>query len=250
MRKIMFFLFLVVSVAWADTGCRLGGRLKIMFVDSTIWWRDADSFWGVYQGEKLGYLLEDGYNCDKQESEKSFLDSNTYIYRSRESHGVRKVGLVQNSLSFWNMADVFKDEFMHWYQCGMLNLSYKEADSLASFLAEKLENDWDCYESEQFYVCDDPTQIPDQIWQWTENACREAGTSFLNVFAQLAKYSDIGIVSVNSQVQIPAGLRGEKYYVFDMNGKMIQSGIARNTSRLSMMPAILKIGKVKPILLK
>lgn len=281
MNKIIFFVLFSISVVLADETCRFVTNMHIEFLDSTIWWRDADSFFGFVQ------TLEDGYDCSKKEDEKTFLDSNTYIHRKmyRNPSGLREMYVVQSSLSSYKLADVLKDEFMHWHRCQMLDMTDEQADSVINFWIEKVDdydNGVDCYESEQFYICDNPTGVSDKILQWRNQSCRAEGVEIsdplinknscgaldsligpqwmwlremcaeagYNGFVQTQKQADVNIVLDNGLVQIPVALRGEKYYLFDMNGKIVQNGFAGNTIRLSMMPAILKIGKVKPILLK
>jgi hypothetical protein len=54
----------------------------------------------------------------------------------------------------------------------------------------------------------------------------------------------------NHEVHISKSLLGEAYAVFDMNGKVIQKGIAGEIIRMPISPSILKIGAQKPILCK
>lgn len=221
---------------------------RVTFNDSTLWWRDLNSFWGagpLLVNDELTYTLEDGYNCEKGEYEKAFLDSNVYLNRLRHftgysSHGVRIVDIAYNTLSSHNIGDVFKDEFLHWQQCGMLNLTPEEADSVADVLVNMinaLNDNLDCWETEQFLVCDPPAGVPQQFVKWANEAC--ASTSI--EFPQRTPANNI--VYENGRAQIPEHLRGERYFIFDMNGRILQKGLATETIDLPPTPSILKIGK-------
>lgn len=281
MNKIMFFVLFAISVVFADIRCDFVTGVQIKFPDSTIWWHDANSFFGFIQ------TLEDGYDCLKKEDEKTFLDSNTYIHRKmyQNPSGLREMYVVQSSLSSYKLADVLKDEFMHWYRCQLLDMADEQFDSVINFWVKKIDEfdeNLDCYISEHFHVCEYIGKVSDEILQWRNQSCRAEGVEIsdplinknscgaldsligpqwmwlremcaeagYNGFVRTQKQADVNIVLDNGLVQIPVALRGEKYYLFDMNGKIVQNGFAGNTIRLSMMPAILKIGKVKPILLK
>ena len=54
----------------------------------------------------------------------------------------------------------------------------------------------------------------------------------------------------NHEVHISKSLLGEAYAIFDMNGKLIQKGIAGEIIRMPTSPSILKIGARKPFLCK
>ncbi len=151
------------------------------------------------------------------------------------------------SISILNhgLGDAFRDEFLHWQQCGFLNLSYEEADSLVGYLVDALndfykgkviQTSWVEIEEAYFDVSSD------QIKNWAKRACAKAP------IAQVKKNGAARIVLENGLAHIPERLIGQKYFIFDMNGRVIQQGIASETIRMPLYPVILKVGNEKPFL--
>ena len=250
MKKNLFFPLLLVSAVFADTYCRLHVPIEIHFLDSTIW-HSKYSFSGYYYTDDND-TLADGYKCLKKESEKAFLDSNVFFYRGHILGEHKKPGeqilyVFQVNTSTYNIGDVIKDEFMHWQECGMLSLTHEEADSLSTFLADSLNNfynELNSLETDMFAYYPYSYDNPDQIIEWTKKACQSA------VPIQPRKHPDSRISFENHLAHIPPTLHGEKYFVFDLNGKTIQQGIAEETVRIQQTPVILKIGSQNPILPK
>lgn len=226
--------------------------VKIIFRDSTIWWRDLNSFFGagpVLLDGELTTILEDGYNCEKQKYEKAFIDTNTYLHRDYGTGNHlewRIMYIGQNNLSTYNVGDVFKDEFMHWQQCGMLSLSNEEVDDLGDSIAKAIVDMFENLNSlqkDRFSVSDYPGDRT-QFAKWAEEACATVS------IALQKKPANASIVFEKGIARIPEHLRGESYFIFDMNGRIIKKGTAGEMIRMPISPAILKIGIEKPILLK
>lgn len=244
MKKIAAIALFLAALSMAEEcGLNMDGR-KIIFMDTTIWWRSSSLFWGSV------FVLEDGYNCEKGEYEKSFVDSNTYIQRISE-RGTKVLIIEQNSLSDYKIGDIFREEFLRWQKCGMLNLTYEQADSIATLLVEPINScDIDfgatrgiasIYFSEYPYA---GVSIPKQFFDWAKEDCRTVsiGKSF--------HHGTDRILFKQGLVQIPKSLRDENYFVFDMNGKVVQKGVAGETIRVSIVPSIFKIGNRQALLLK
>ena len=64
----------------------------------------------------------------------------------------------------------------------------------------------------------------------------------------MKKNGAAGIVLENGLAHIPERLIGQKYFIFDMNGRVIQAGIAKETIRMPLYPVILKVGNEKIVL--
>jgi hypothetical protein len=248
------------------------------FADSTIWWRNSDSFFGVgpvvFQDKEWTYVLEDGYDCEKEKFEKAFLDSNVFLSRElpagyHRPTGVNILFIYNLTLAKHNIGDVFKNEFMHWQQCGMLSVTYEDADSLATSIAASL-NDFvdgkiDFIATDVFVVEDYPGSSPNQILQWREETCAKTqslvpsdssvppnnnGQKKSESLFSIHEYLGGKIFVRNHEVLISKSLLGETYAIFDMNGKLVQKGIAGEIIRMPISPSILKIGAQKPILCK
>lgn len=258
MKKLAFLILLTATYVMAEE-CDLNKPLRdlttpiqIIFTDSSLWY----SRYAFNSG--CSYSTDDGYNCRKEKHEKAFLDTNTYLYRDRwtgDPQGLYRLFIMQREQSTYKIGDVFKDEFMHWQNCGMLSLTYEQADSMITPLANVLnvwftdrENNWSsgAYETDNLMVVSvfAPYTYPDQIITWTKQACLSE-TNTLPIKRQSA-----GILFKNGLVHVPEFLRGETYLLFDVNGKLLQKSIAKETIRVSYRSAILKIGNQKPVLLK
>lgn len=272
MKKFAIIFLLLIMQASAEE-CRLKDpRIEIRFADSTLWWRDSYSFFGVgpvvLQNDEWTYVLEDGYNCKKETMEKAFLDSNVILFREMppEYHrpqGINILLIYSLSLRKHDIGDVFRDEFLHWQKCGMLSLTYEEADNLATSLVEPL-NDFDkrekyIIETDDIVVWDYPGANPRQISQWIQETCAtiqpqssSAGNKEPETPASLqgSRRANMGIVFENRVAYIPEYLRGEKYFVFDVNGKVVQKGVVGEAVRMPAFPSILKIGGRMPLLAK
>lgn len=242
MKKIaMMVLFLAGFSLAAKCGLETPDGREITMLDSTLWWQNTYLFWGAV------FILEDGYNCEKGEYEKAFLDPNTYIQRSRGS-GPKMLTIIQNSLSTYGIGEVFRDEFLHWQKCGMLDLTYEQADSIVTPLVEAMKlSDSGYYETDLFflsqyhYVGGIP---PQQFIDWASEDCRAA-----SIEKRQSRSTD-PILFDRGLVQISKSLQGENYFVFDMNGKVVQKGVVGETIRVSILPSILKIGEGRLLLLK
>lgn len=236
----MMVLFLAGFSLAAKCGLEIDGR-RIVFMDSTLWWQNTYLFWGAV------FILEDGYNCEKGEYEKAFLDSNTYIQRILDG-GKKWLIIGQNSLSAYGIGEVFRDEFLHWQKCGMLDLTYEQADSIAMSLAEAMSlRDSSYYEMDLFYLTEYPPMgggMPQQFVDWASEDCRTA-----SIEKRQSRSTD-PILFDRGLVQISKSLQGENYFVFDMNGKVVQKGVAGETIRVSILPSIFKIGEGRLFLLK
>lgn len=189
MKKIILFAFLLMINTMAAT-CELTWPIDIFFKDSTIW-RDKYAF-----ASGSVYVTEDGYNCEKKEFEKAFLDSNVFLYRNPLK---KTLFIYSNDIDTYNEGDVFRDEFLHWQKCGMLKMSYEEA----------------------------PPQSNKSI-----------------------AINNAKLVVENSVVHVPQILQGEKYFIFDMNGRILQKGFAEKMIRIEHSPSILKLGDEIPLFLK
>jgi len=258
MKKYIVLLLIFFSQIFAEDGCRIGLRFEVRFVDSTIWHDDYSYPSGCYTvlADTLSETLSDGYRCLKgmDKYEKSFLDSNVFLYRGLASgrfsqHAEKILHIFSESSITRGLGDVFREEFLHWQQCGMLSLTYEEADNLikplVKLMNENFENeDCYCYRSDIINADDYPGEIPDQIVKWAKDAC--AKTSIV----QPRKLARADVFFENGLAHIPDRLIGQRYFVFDLNGKVIQQGIAGETIRMPSTLAILKIGNEKPALLK
>lgn len=72
--------------------------------------------------------------------------------------------------------------------------------------------------------------------QWADEACKTVS------FVELKTSSRIGVVIEKDFAHISDMLQGKTYFVFDLNGRIIQKGVAGEIIRLPACPAILKIG--------
>lgn len=258
MKNFIIVFLLLTMYAMAEE-CELRyPKIEIRFPDSTFWWHDSYSFFGVgpvvFQNDEWTYVLEDGYNCEKEMVEKAFLDSNVFLSREippgyNLPSGMNILLIYSLSLTKHDIGEVFKDEFLHWQQCGMLSLTYEEADSLATSLVEPLNNlvkrKIDFVHTDAFFVAEYPGANTRQISQLIQETCAETSASLRRV-----KRVNIGVIFENRVAHIPEYLRGEKYSVFDVNGRVVQKGVAGEAIRMPSIPSILKIGNVKPFLLK
>lgn len=257
MKKVAktILLLAVYSLA-ADCGFGLN-QFEIFFTDSTIWAGKYSFSSGCYVviADTLSEWLEDGYRCNKRElqGEKAFLDTNVFIHRDKDyRRGVNYIDLFDLNTATHSVGDVFRDEFLHWQQCGMLNLTYEEADSLVTPLAEALNRDLADesgiiyeYETDLFYAIHYPAgSYPTELVKMRDKTC---GT---NVPVLSRSISDEKIIVENGLVRIPNSLQGKKYFVFDLNGKLIQNGITGKILRIQSSPAILKIENHKSALVK
>ena len=283
MKKFLFFISFAMGLSFAEVGCYENITVQIHFRDPTIWSRDGIFLSGCYAvvNDTLSETLIDGYKCFKEwnKAEKVYLDSNVFLFRDKESYMnvyslsiyslyEAKNDVYSKDVATHNIGDVFKDEFLHWQQCGMLSLTYEEADSLATSLVEPL-NDFvkgkiGVIETDAFVVEDNPHANPSQISQWIEETCAkvqpqsppDTGTNPNNKepetpeSLQRLKSANMGVVFENHVAHIPEYLRGEKFFIFDMTGKVAQKGFAEETIQLPDSPSILKIGARKPILCK
>ena len=248
MRKSLAFLFLTVSLAFAEGDCRLDLGYKILFRDTTIWY-EGDSFpYDVYTviADTLSETLPDGYKCFKRmrTAVQSPIDSNILIYYPHSSE--KGIYLFSVPMATHGLGNAFKDEFLHWQQCGMLSLTYEEADSLIEPMVQAINN----YLRDGFFetlgllAMDVVSPYPSEVLDWAKKACAKAP------IAQVQKNGAAGIVLENGLAHIPERLMGQKYFIFDMNGRAIQAGIAKESIRMPLYPVILKVGNEKPFLSK
>ncbi len=150
------------------------------------------------------------------------------------------------------IGDAFKDEFLHWQQCGMLNMTYEEADSLIEPMAQALNNYltdpvWTTegfFETLGLWASDAAYPYPNEVLDWAQKACKKVPIAQQRLVAQA------DIIFENGLAHIPERLMGQKYFIFDMNGRVIQAGIAKETIRMPLYPVILKIENEKPFLSK
>ncbi|MBR4347333.1 MAG: hypothetical protein IKP90_03295 [Fibrobacter sp.] len=256
MKKALAFLLLVASLAFAEDNCQLDFGFQIFFQDSSIWY-DGDSFpYNLYTviADTISETLPDGYRCYKNMRTvvPSPIDSNIIIYYPHSSE--KRIYLFSVPMATHGIGDAFKDEFLHWQQCGMLNMTYEEADSLIEPMAQALNNYltdpvWTTegfFETLGLHATDLPVpfEYPQLVRDWTKKACAKAP------IAQVKKNGAAGIVLENGLAHIPERLIGQKYFIFDMNGRVIQAGIAKETIRMPLYPVILKVGNEKPFLSK
>jgi hypothetical protein len=227
---------------------------QIFFQDSSIWY-EGDSFpYDAYTviADTLSETIPDGYRCYKNMRTvvPSPIDSNIIIYYPHSSE--KRIYLFSVPMATHGIGDAFKDEFHHWQQCGMLNMTYEEADSLIEPMAQALNNYltdpvWTTegfFETLGLHATDLPVpfEYPQLVRDWTKKACAKAP------IAQVKKNGAAGIVLENGLAHIPERLMGQKYFVFDMNGRIIQAGFAKETIRMPLYPVILKIGNEKPFM--
>ena len=256
MKKVLTFLLLVSSFAFAGDNCQLDLRLQISLRNTSIWY-EGDTFpYDLYTviADTISETLPDGYKCFKQmmSGEPSFIDSNILIYYPHRTE--KMIYLFSVPMATHGLGDVFKTEFLHWQQCGMLNMTYEEADSLIEPMAQALNNYltdpvWTTegfFETLGLHATDLPVpfEYPQLVRDWTKKACAKAP------IAQVKKNGAAGIVLENGLVHIPERLMGQKYFIFDMNGRVLQTGIAKETIRMPLYPVILKVGNEKPFLSK
>lgn len=250
MKKIMLFVFLLMINTMAAT-CELTWPIDIFFKDSTIW-RDKYAF-----ASGSVYVTEDGYNCEKKEFEKAFLDSNIYLSRYSSVKGLpgwKRINITQNEKSEHKIGDVFRDEFLHWQKCGMLKMSYEEADSLIAPLVSVL-NHWDENEPYGRFSMSQveasnvgvPYCHPDEIVKWANEDCKAEAPPQSNKSIAI---NNAKLVVENSVVHVPQTLQGKKYFIFDMNGRILQKGFAEKMIRIEHNPSILKLGSDTPLFLK
>ena len=256
MKKVLTFLLLVSSFAFAGDNCQLDLRLQISLRNTSIWY-EGDTFpYDLYTviADTISETLPDGYKCFKQmmSGEPSFIDSNILIYYPHRTE--KMIYLFSVPMATHGLGDVFKTEVLHWQQCGMLNMTYEEADSLIEPMAQALNNYltdpvWTTegfFETLGLHATDLPVpfEYPQLVRDWTKKACAKAP------IAQVKKNGAAGIVLENGLVHIPERLMGQKYFIFDMNGRVLQTGIAKETIRMPLYPVILKVGNEKPFLSK
>ena len=256
MKNCLTFLFLTASLAFAGDNCKLDLEIQISFRDSSIWY-EGDSFpYNLYTviADTISETLPDGYKCFKQmmSGEPSFIDSNILIYYPHRTE--KMIYLFSVPMATHGLGDAFKEEFLHWQQCGMLNMTYEEADSLIEPMAQALNNYltdpvWTTegfFETLGLHATDLPVpfEYPQLVRDWAKKACAKAP------IAQVQKNGASGIVLENGLAHIPERLMGQKYFIFDMNGRVIQAGIAKETIRMPLNPVILKIENEKPFLSK
>lgn len=255
MKKVLTFLLLVSSLAFAEDDCRLNLDLQVEFIDSTIWSNNYSYPYGefVIIADTMSEILPDGYKCFKGriEGEKAFIDSNIFLYY--QSPHEKLLYIFATSTATHGLGDAFKEEFLHWQQCGMLNMTYEEADSLIEPMVRALNKPFnsEIWTNLQFHtswaIASDlpvPYTYPQLVRDWAKKACAKAP------IAQVKKNGAAGIVLENGLAHIPERLIGQKYFIFDMNGRVFQAGIAKETIRMPLYPVILKVGNEKPFLSK
>ncbi|MCQ2103865.1 MAG: hypothetical protein MJY98_11655 [Fibrobacter sp.] len=252
MKKSLILLILLAMAAFARNDCRINATSKIDIRDTTIWHTHYTFLYGCYTiaDDTLSETLPDGYRCNKiKKEEKAFLDTNVFLQKERVA-GANIIYIFGLNIADHEIGDVFRDEFLHWQQCGMLNLTYEEADSFVTPLVKPLNDNWSdapyYYESDLFFAADYGTggPYPQQFVKWAKEAC--ATTSVEHPQRTPA----INIVYENGRAQIPEHLRGERYFIFDMNGRILQKGLAAETIDLPPTPSILKIGNETSALVK
>lgn len=284
MKKFLILIFFVPMIIFAEGLCYFPDPIDIYFKDSTIWYGPSSFLWGgpTIVDDTVSETLADGYLCNKERqvesSEKAFLDSNVFLFR-HESNG-RNILSIYNAYEMLkglhserdvshSVGAVFKEEFLHWRQCGMLNLSYEEADSLATLFVMAInkfvEDKNVCTETDDFIVCSFAHNVPSQLKQWIDEFCEANGLEYSSkpaaycedpysvpervecaqvnsILIQQPKKTDVSIAFENRKAHIPEPLRGNPFFLFDMNGKVIQRGVAGETIRMLVVPSILKIG--------
>ncbi len=310
MKKYLFFFILATAAIWAKDICQWPTPIEIYFTNSSMWY-DKDSFlFGcpTIVADTVSDILADGYKCNKEDqitrTEKAFLDSSMFLFRDkREGVSVLSIYNAFDMISsedetHHSVGEIFKDEFLHWQQCGILSLSYEKADSLAKLLEASINDFVKNRDSEIvndfFIVTESPHSTPKQIGEWIEEFCEtknlEHSSELVNLCDNLeaapawlieacsststpnssnassvssGKEQDVqeslfstqkhlnGRIFIrNHEVHISKSLLGKAYAVFDINGKVIQKGIAGEVIRMPISPSILKIGAQKPILCK
>ena len=253
MKKIFLILLLFAGLSSAQVDCRFHESYIIQFSDSTIW-QDPYSF---IEGSSANInsidTLAYGYKCRKQDAkfERTFLDSNVFLERRRD----RKeyvLTIYPLNIATHGVAEVFRDEFLRWQQCGMLKLTYEEADSLIAPLVSAL-NHWhdenignnQPYRTSWGLIYEDYV-TPIEIVEWVKNSCASSP------IAKPVRSVQANIVLENGFARIHKELQGEKYFIFDMNGNVIQEGIAGASiqlpTRQTKVPAVLSIKKRKLLL--
>ena len=251
MKRIIFFCLMTVVFSFAEY-CRIEGGGRVDFLDTTIWYMgDRTYFFPSVVPLELVYTLEDGYAChryygnsNREHTERSYLDSNVYLYRVFPN----QLYIFTSTKATHTIGEVFRDEFLHWQQCEKLSLTYEEADSLIVPLVEEMDRvddelcDRKCdsiYDISKFYYERGPWTpftYPKTILTWIEESCET------EPIRGLAENSASGLLFVGRDVVVPKDLQGEKYILFDMNGKALESGFAGARIRLPAHPSILMLG--------
>lgn len=244
MKHIILFCLVTVGISFAEY-CRLEESSRVDFLDTTIWYMgDRSFFW-----HGCMYTLDDGYNCDKsslrnEHSERAFLDSNVYLYRDSP----KQLYIFTSTKATHTIGEVFRDEFLHWQQCGMLSLTYEEADSLIAPLVEEMDREDDelcdrkcdsIYDISKFYYERGPWTpftYPKTILTWIEESCETVP------IRGIVENKVGGLLFIGRNVIVPKELQGEKYIIFDMNGKVLESGLAGARIKLPAHPSILMLG--------
>ena len=255
MKNCLTFLFLTVSLAFAEDACRLNPEVQVEFIDSTIWSGHYSYPYGgfVIIADTMSETLTDGYRCLKEriEGETAFIDSNVFLYY--EGFREKILYIFATSTATHGLGDVFRDEFLHWQQCGMLNMTYEEADSLIEPMVRALNKPFnsEIWTNLQFHtswaIASDlpvPYTYPQLVRDWAQKACKKVPIAQQRLAAQA------DIIFENGRAHIPERLMGQKYFIFDMNGRAIQAGIAKETIRMPLYPVILKVGNENPFLSK
>lgn len=250
MKRIILFCLMTVVFSFAEY-CRIEGGAKIEFLDDSIWYMgDRNYFFPSVVPLELVYTLEDGYAChryygnsNREHTERSFLDSSVYIYR----FNFDELYIFTSTKATHTIGEVFRDEFLHWQQCEKLSLTYEEADALIAPLVEEMDRednalcDLDCdsiYDTKKFYYSRGlwaPFTYPKTILTWIEESCET------EPIRGLAENRAGGLLFVGRDVVVPKDLQGEKYIIFDMNGKVLESGLAGVRIKRHAYPVILKI---------
>ena len=250
MNRIILFCLVTVGISFAEY-CNIykGGRID--FLDDSIWYMgDRTYFFPSVVPLELVYTLEDGYAChryygnsNREHTERSYLDSNVYLYRVAPN----QLYIFTSTKATHTIGEVFRDEFLHWQQCEKLSLTYEEADSLIAPLVEEMERedselcDLKCdsiYDISKFYYARGPWApftYPKTISTWIEESCE---TEPIRGFAENRAG---GLLFVGRDVVVPKDLQGEKYIIFDMNGKVLESGLTGARIKLPAHPIILEI---------
>ena len=254
MKKLLFSLsFLFVADVIAVCNNQYVGEI-VEFLDSSIWYNNdggafLHGFPTLVNGE-VSYFLEDGYNCEQKESKRSFLDSNNaFLYRRQDSYS-QMLSVVVLDASTFLPGDIFRDEFLHWQRCGMLSLSYEEADSVVTPLVKAMneyfteEDNSGEFSSQFFRATPDYIGLSKQINQWMEQSCEAAP------LPQSSSVSHCQIVFMNGLIQIPPELQGKHHFMFDLNGQTLQSGKLEQNVTLPRHPVILKIDGQREIFIR
>ena len=244
MKRIILFCLIAVGFSFAEY-CGLEDGSRVDFLDTTIWYSGHQTpFLGVI------YTLEDGYDCNKghmkfttERTERSFLDSNVYLYRGAPN----QLYIFTSTKAIHTIGEVFRDEFLHWQQCELLSLTYEEADSLIAPLIEEMDREdnehcgLECdsvYDTSKFYYERGlwaPFTYPKTILTWIEESCETVP------IRGIVENKVGGLLFIGRDVVVPKELQGEKYIIFDMNGKVLESGLAGVRIKRHAYPVILKI---------